>query len=314
MVGSRFKTRREFLKKSGYASIGLVGLKSFEVDDLPHDETRSIVVVHTNDMHSHIDPFPVNDPKYPGLGGMAERATVIDELRAEHGKILLLDAGDIFQGTPYFNYFGGHLELDLMSRMGYDAATMGNHDFDNGMDGFEAAQKKADFPFICSNYRFEDTILEGKTIPFKIFKRNGIRVGVFGLGVELEGLVDSRLCQGVRYEDPIQVSRSKVRFLKEEKGCDLIICLSHLGYKYESDKISDLVLADHVPGIDLIIGGHTHTFLDEPTIIRGIDSELTYINQVGWAGVRLGVLELRMAKDGRIGGKSMKARTVSGTP
>jgi 5'-nucleotidase len=310
MEGSAFKSRRDFLKKSSYASIALIGSRAFGIEELPKDETRSLVIAHTNDMHSHIDPFPSDDPKYPGLGGMSDRATLIDQLRNEHGDILLLDAGDIFQGTPYFNFFGGSLELELMSKMGYDAATMGNHDFDGGMDGFIHAQEKADFPFICSNYDFTDTVLEDRTIPYKILRKKGIRVGIFGLGVKLDGLVDDRLCKGVRYDDPIEIAKEKTRFLRTERECDLVICLSHLGYSYAHDKVSDLVLGDSVEGIDLIIGGHTHTFLDSPTIIEKSEKMNTYINQVGWAGVKLGVLEFTFAKEQKIKGQAMQSMDV----
>lgn len=310
MDGSLWNSRRSFLRKSTLASIGLIGLRQFGVADLPKDETRRLVIAHTNDMHSHIDPFPADDPKFPGLGGMADRATIIDQLRSTHGDILLLDAGDIFQGTPYFNFFGGSLELELMSKMGYDCATMGNHDFDGGMDGFLRAKKKADFPFICSNYDFTDTLLEGQTISYRTIKKNGIRIGIFGLGVELQGLVDNRLCAGVKYLDPIDVAKEKSRFLKYEKKCDMIICLSHLGYSYDHDKVSDLVLANSVSDIDLIIGGHTHTFLDSPTVIQNTPERNTYINQVGWAGVKLGVLQFELARERKIKDVAMTSMAV----
>jgi 5'-nucleotidase len=309
-MGESKKGRRTFIRQSSLAGIGLIGLKPFKVSDLPRQETRSITIVHSNDMHSHIDPFATDHPKYPGLGGMAERAALIDRLRKEHGNILLLDAGDIFQGTPYFNYFNGKLELELMSKMGYDAATIGNHDFDIGLDGFAEAQKKADFPYICSNYLFEDTLLEGRTISNKIFRRNGIKVGVFGLGVELEGLVDPRLCEGVRYVDPIMVATQQVRHLRHEKKCDMIICLSHLGYAYEHKKVSDQVLASKVEGIDLIIGGHTHTFLERPVIFQKNEHHSTYVNQVGWAGVKLGVLKFDLAKEQKIKGITLASKTI----
>ena len=311
MEGSDKNNRRDFIKRSSFAGLGLMGMGGFDLSDLPRDETRSIVIVHTNDMHSHIDPFAIDHPKYPGLGGMAQRAALIDSLRKEHGEILLLDAGDIFQGTPYFNYFNGHLEFELMSKMGYDAATMGNHDFDIGMDGFATALPKADFPFICSNYNFTDTLLEGKTVPHKIFRRNGIKIGVFGLGVELSGLVDTRLCKGVRYEDPLKVAAEKAHHLRQEKKCDLVVCLSHLGYAYEHKKVSDQHIATEVEGIDLIIGGHTHTFLEQPAEFPKNEHQSTYVNQVGWAGVKLGVLKFELAKEKKIKGVSLGSKTIS---
>jgi 5'-nucleotidase len=290
--------RRQFLKKSAYSGVGLIGMKAFPLADLPREEVRSLVIAHTNDMHSHIDPFPANHHEYPGQGGMETRATEIDQLRSEHGEILLLDSGDIFQGTPYFNYFGGRLELELMSLMGYDAATMGNHDFDGGMDGFLKAKQKADFPFICSNYDMGDSPLMGHTVDHTIIKKGGIRIGLFGLGIELQGLVEEKLCRGVQYNDPVSVAKEKVDYLKGDERCDIVICLSHLGFRYQSKKISDVSLAEQVSGIDLILGGHTHTFLDQMEKVIHENGWVTRINQVGWAGLRLGVINLEMSKEG----------------
>jgi 5'-nucleotidase len=292
--------RRHFIKKSAFGSVGLIGLKSFSLADLPRDEVRSLTIAHTNDMHSHIDPFPPTHHEYPGQGGMESRATELDQLRARYGELLLLDSGDIFQGTPYFNYFGGRLELELMSMMGYDAATMGNHDFDGGMDGFLRAQKRADFPFICSNYDMSDSPLNGQTIGHKVIKKQGIKVGLFGLGVELEGLVEGKLYKGVRYMDPVAIAKEKVALLRGDEKCDIVICLSHLGFRYQSMKISDVRLAEEVSGMDLILGGHTHTFLDQMEEVTHAEGWKTRINQVGWAGLRLGVIHLVMSKeDGR---------------
>ena len=259
-------------------------------------ELVKISVLHTNDVHSHIDPFEGNDPKYPGLGGVAKRATLINNLRSENPNTLLLDAGDIFQGTPYFNLYGGELELKLMSKMKYDASTMGNHDFDNGLDGFLKVKHNANFPFICSNYDFSDTVLKDKTIPYKIFYRDGIKIGVFGIGVELDGLVDKRLYGETVYSEPVEVANKYAKLLKEKENCNLVICLSHLGYEYKDDKVSDLVLAKSTENIDLIIGGHTHTFLDKATELKNKKGKTVLVNQVGWAGVRLGKVDFYFDK------------------
>jgi 5'-nucleotidase len=291
------KTRRSFVKKCSFSSIGLIGLRNFTLDEMPKEEVRRLIIAHTNDMHSHIDPFPANDPKFPGQGGMESRASEIDKLRAAHHDILLLDSGDIFQGTPYFNFFGGSLELKLMSLMGYDASTMGNHDFDGGMDGFIKAKESANFPFICSNYEMSDSPLTGHTLSHTLLKKNGLKIGLFGLGVELEGLVEKRNFEGVRYMDPMETAKKKIELLRKDLKCDLVICLSHLGYEYESKKISDRVLAKEVSGIDLILGGHTHTFLESPVIVRHDSGWETRINQVGWAGVKLGLIDLSMSKE-----------------
>ncbi len=258
-----------------------------------------ITVLHTNDMHSRIDPFPANDPKYSRLGGMEKRAALINQLRSESEHLLLLDAGDIFQGTPYFNLFGGKLEFELMSEMGYDAATMGNHDFDNGLEGFDMMLPYAKFPFICSNYDFDDTILHGKTLSDKVFQKGRIKVGVFGLGVELEGLVSKKNFGETQYIDPIKVANDKASVLRNELKCDLVICLSHLGYSYNQKKISDVILAEETSDIDLIIGGHTHTFLEDATRLKNRKGKDVLVTQAGWAGICVGKIDFIFEENGK---------------
>ena len=252
-----------------------------------------LTILHTNDTHSNIDPFPENHSKYPGKGGVARRFELIEKIRREEENVILLDAGDIFQGTPYFNKFGGVLEMKLMSHLGYDAATMGNHDFDGGMQGFVDAQKYADFPFVCSNYGFQNTPIDGHTKGYTIITRSKLKIGVFGIGVEMKGLVPDSKYGETKYLNPIDVANDKARLLKG-KGCDLVICLSHLGYSYESDKVSDLVLARKTENIHLIIGGHTHTFLEKPTEEKNLNGETVLINQVGWAGINLGRIDFEI--------------------
>jgi 5'-nucleotidase len=241
-------------------------------------------------MHSRIDPFPTDAGEYAGLGGMARRAQLIKQIRSETNQVLLLDAGDIFQGTPYFNLFGGELEFKLMSQMKYDAATLGNHDFDNGLDGLQKQLPHASFSLIISNYDFSGTSLNNLFTPYQVFQKGSIKVGIFGLGIELDGLVAEKLYGATRYLDPVAVAREMVQQLKEQ-GCHLIICLSHLGYEYESAKISDRKLAEKVSGIDLIIGGHTHTFLPEPQLVTNTNGHSTLINQVGFGGIHLGRID-----------------------
>ena len=285
--------RREFIEKTSAAAafVGLgMSLSSYKSPDAKGFSTKHLTILHTNDVHSYIDPFPANHPKNPNMGGVARRAAVIEMIRKENPNVLLLDAGDIFQGTPYFNYYGGELEFKLMSMMKYDAATMGNHDFDNGIDGFYSQLPHASFEFVSANYDFKNTVLDGKVKPFTIFHKNGIKVGVFGLGIGLEGLVDKKNYKETIYHDPVSVSHDIARILKHDKKCDLVICLSHLGYKYkeEPDKICDLKLASLTQDIDLIIGGHTHTFLDKPTVLKNAVGEDVLVNQVGCYGVNLG--------------------------
>lgn len=300
--------RREFLKgsiSSGLLlSAGGLSLSSFNTLGSKH-----LTVLHTNDVHSYIDPFPADHPKNPNMGGVARRATLIEKIRTENPNVLLLDAGDIFQGTPYFNYYGGELEFKLMSMMKYDLATIGNHDFDNGIDGLYGQLPNATFEFVSANYDFKNTVLDGHVKPYKVFNKNGIKVGVFGLGVELEGLVDKRNYKETVYHDPVSVAQEMSRVLKHEKKCDLVICLSHIGYQYknEPDKICDTKLATLTKDIDLIIGGHTHTFLDKPTILKNSDGKDVLVNQVGCYGINLGRIDFYFNEEKNIGanGKSI---------
>nr|WP_294877397.1 metallophosphatase [uncultured Pedobacter sp.] len=279
--------RRDFLRTGGIAAAALaLNLNAFEAEAA--GGVTKLTILHTNDVHSRVEPFPIDGSKYEGLGGTARRAALIKKVRSEEKNVLLFDAGDIFQGTPYFNKFGGELEIKLMTAMGYDAATMGNHDFDNGMEGFYKQLPHANFPILCSNYDFSNTILNKSTLPYKIFKKDGLKIGVFGLGVELHGLVDEKNYGDAVYLDPIAKANEIADILKNDFKCDLVICLSHLGYKYPTDKVSDQILAKNNKSIDLIIGGHTHTFMDQPEDVQNLSGAITTINQVGFAGINLG--------------------------
>jgi len=254
---------------------------------------KKLTILHTNDQHSRIEPFDSSYTRNPNQGGFARRATLIQQIRNQESNVLLLDSGDIFQGTPYFNFFGGELEFKLMSMMKYDASTMGNHDFDNGLDGFLKVLPNAQFPFICSNYEFKNTVLDGKTTPYKIFSKDGIKVGLFGVGIELKGLVGKKQYGETVYSDPVDVAQHYASFLKNDQKCDLVICLSHIGYDYqdEPDKVSDKILAARTENIDLILGGHTHTFLPEPQVFKNRQGKNVLVNQVGWAGLLLGRID-----------------------
>ena len=281
--------RREFIQKTA-ATSALAGVSGFTLSSFATLNTRHLTVLHTNDVHSYIDPFPANHTKNPNAGGVARRAAIIDNIRKENPNVLLLDAGDIFQGTPYFNYYGGELEFKLMNMMKYDLATIGNHDFDNGIDGLYAQLPNAEFEFVSANYNFKNTILDGHVKPYKLFNKNGIKVGVFGLGVELAGLVDKKNYKETVYNNPIEVAQDMSRILKHNYKCDLVICLSHIGYQYKNDpdKICDMKLATLTKDIDLIIGGHTHTFLEKPSLVKNSVNEDVLVNQVGCYGLNLG--------------------------
>ena len=299
--------RRRFLEHILKAS-ALIGLAGMPSELFASDELMKLTILHTNDTHSRIDPFPENDPKFPGMGGVARRFEIINDVRKTEEHVLLLDSGDIFQGTPYFNMYGGELEFKLMSEMKYDAATLGNHDFDNGMEGFVKQLPHANFPFLIANYDFSDTIMNGKTETYKVFKKGDLRIGVFGIGIELQGLVDEKLFGNTKYLSPIEKANATASHLKNEEHCDLIICLSHLGYNYpDSDKVSDVKLAQASRNINLILGGHTHTFIDTPYKYKNAEGQETLVAQTGWAGIRLGRI------DYFIGKKSKKISTKSHT-
>jgi 5'-nucleotidase len=283
--------RRHFIQKTA-ASTALLSLGGLGLSCTKSAVTK-ITILHTNDVHSHIEPFSPNAGANAKKGGVAKRASLVQTIRKENPNTLLLDAGDIFQGTPYFNFYGGELEFKLMSMLDYDVATIGNHDFDNGIDGLYAQLPHAKFDFVSANYDFSNTLMDTYVKPYKTFIKEGIKIGVFGLGIELKGLVNKENYKETTYQDPIEVAQDMSRILKEEERCDLIICLSHLGYDYKNmeAKISDLKLARATKDIDLISGGHTHTFLDKPTEETNAVGKTVLVNQVGCFGLYLGKID-----------------------
>ena len=287
--------RRRFIKNSIYGSLaGSLILNSLSCEK---KNFKKITILHTNDVHSHIEPFPKDHSKFPNMGGFERRSTLINNIRLKNPNTLLLDAGDVFQGTPYFNFYGGELEFKLMSMLKYDAMTIGNHDFDNGIDGLNSQLPKASFDIISSNYDFSNTILENKIKRTKTYILDEVKIGVFGLGIELKGLVSDELYKETKYLDPVEISNDITDYLKNEEKCDLIICLSHLGFRYKKNKISDFILAQKTKDIDLIIGGHTHTFMDKPTITKNKIGNDVIINQVGCFGIYLGKIDFYLDTD-----------------
>lgn len=289
--------RRQFIKNgvvsSAFISAGGLALNSCSIEE------KHLTILHTNDVHSHIDSFPKDHADFPGLGGLARRAGLVQQIRKENPNTLLLDAGDIFQGTPYFNFYGGELEFKLMSKLKYDAATIGNHDFDNGIDGLLAQLPYASFDFLIANYDFSNTVMDGFTKPYKTFMKDGIKVGVYGLGIKLAGLVTKKLYKETTYLDPYEIALDMERQLKDTEECDLIICLSHLGYSYENEnRPDDLKLGNRTKYTDLIIGGHTHTFLEKPTIVKNANDREILVNQVGCFGVNLGRIDFYFSSKG----------------
>lgn len=287
--------RRKFLRETAMATGALLTSSLLPNIADANVVTDKITILHTNDVHSRLEAFPQDGSKNAGLGGVAARAALINEIRKEADNTLLLDAGDIFQGTPYFNLYKGEPEMKAMSMMAYDAATMGNHDFDAGMENYATQLQHAKFPIILCNYDFANTPMEGKTIPYKIYQKQNLKIGILGVGIELKGLVADSLYGNTVYHNPIEYANRNAAILRKE-GCDMIICLSHLGDKYTDDKISDEILAKENFDIDLIIGGHTHRFFDQPKKYFNRRGGDTIVNQVGWAGIQLGRLDYTFSR------------------
>lgn len=291
-------SRRRFITTLAASA---AGVSLFPVSTLAASPASKLIILHTNDTHSRIDPFPDDGGRYANLGGVARRSALVNRIREENEHVLLLDSGDIFQGTPYFNMYGGELELRTMNDMRYDAATFGNHEFDNGMDGLAEVLPVVNFPFISSNYDFSSASEEVRSVveQAKIWQFGGLRVGIFGLGINFDRLVLPSLHEGVTYHDPIRVAAEMVQALRDN-ACHYVICLSHLGYRYADGRVSDVEVAAATPGLDLILGGHTHTFMEEPHVILHENEAPTVIHQVGFAGIWLGRIDLRFDRSGTI--------------
>ncbi len=294
--------RRAFLASLGTAAVATqVPLRAAEG---PAAASGRITLLHTNDTHSHIEPFGPGNGAISGLGGMARRATLVRQLRQQLGPVLLLDAGDTFQGTPYFNRYKGRLDYQLMRMVGYDAGTLGNHDFDNGVGMLVEAMEAMEglkhpnppFPFVNCNFDCKGAPALGKRIrPYLIREFPGIRVGLTGVGVAFAGLVAPKNHEGVTWRDPYESLNPIVKRLREVEKVDLVVVLSHLGYNTNGSAPDDLHLPGQVPGIDAIIGGHSHTFLETPTKVAQAQGE-TLVFQVGFGGVNLGRMDFAVAR------------------
>ncbi|ULQ52703.1 metallophosphoesterase [Flavihumibacter fluvii] len=290
-------TRRNFIQKTALATGAILTGDALLQQAMAEESTQRLVILHTNDVHSRLEPFPMDGSRNQGLGGVAARAALIKSIRAEGHELLLLDAGDLFQGTPFFNFYKGEPEIKAMAAMGYDACTMGNHDFDAGLENFANQLEHSNFPVILCNYDFTGTPMENKFQPSKVFKRGKLRIGVTGVGIELKGLVPDSLAGNTKYLNPVEHASREAGRLKKEEKCDMVICLSHLGYKYRDNKVSDEILARESEHIDLIIGGHTHTFFDAPVVYKNKSGSDVVVNQVGWAGIVLGRMEFAFQRN-----------------
>jgi len=255
-----------------------------------------ITILHTNDTHSQIDPLPANNKLYPGRGGAARRATLVKRVRQENPHTLVLDAGDVFQGTPYFNFYKGEVEYRVMSLIGYDAATIGNHEFDNGVEALASAMRFAKFPLVSANYDVKGTALEQYVRPYVVREVAGIRIGLFGLGISPVGLITPANFKGVTYNDPVVASRTVVGELRGRERCALVLCMSHLGYypQPKPGEIGDSQVAAQVDGIDFIASGHNHKFMKEPVRVLQPSGAETLIFQVGKSGIFVGRVDFTL--------------------
>lgn len=282
--------RRHFIHNSLLASTGLLLPQSY-MQASERDQYQKLVILHTNDTHSRIDPFEQGE--YQGLGGVSARHALIQQIRREEKHVLLVDAGDIFQGTPYFNMYHGELEMKAMAMMGYDCGTFGNHDFDMGTDNLATQSQHANFPFVVSNYYANDTALHNVIKPYTIIQKGSLRIGILGLGLDLEGFVPRENFQNLVISNPTIEAEKIAKILRYDEKCHLVIALSHLGYTYPGKKtFSDTQIAQEVDNLDIIIGGHTHTFLSCPKMVQKGDKKFVLINQVGFGGINLGRLDV----------------------
>jgi len=283
--------RRKFLSSSAVFGAALVALpRAFALSAA--DEVV-ITILHTNDTHSQIDPLPAND-RNAGKGGVARRATLVKRIRKENPNTLLIDAGDVLQGTPYFNFYRGEVEYKVMSAIGYDASTLGNHEFDNGVEALAAALKFANFDIVSTNYDVKGTALEGRIKPYVVKTVGGIRIGLFGLGISPTALITPENFKGITYNDPVIAAKNVVKTLREQERCALVVCMSHLGYPFKdrpSNNIDDVKLATQVDGIDFIASGHSHLFMDAPAEQTQPCGAKTLIFQVGKSGINVGRMD-----------------------
>ena len=260
-------------------------------------QEKSLLILHLNDTHSRIEPMPLNDARNPDKGGVARQATYIRDARKESKNVFVFHSGDMVQGTPYFALFEGETEVSATNLMKIDAACLGNHEFDNGLNFLARMIRRATYPYIATNLDFAGTPVEGLTKEYHIIKRGGLKVGIIGLTINPDGLVAKKNFEGVRFLDPVESANRMAAFLKKDKKCDLVICLSHLGYYPEEDPVvGDITLAKNSRNIDIILGGHTHLFFQQPDRRMNLDGKEVIIQQSGAYGLNIGRLDVVLEK------------------
>ena len=267
--------------------------------NLSAQQIKELMILHTNDTHSHIEPINKHDASkdQADRGGYVRRASFVKQMRAEDKDLLLFDCGDFSQGTPYYNMFKGEVEIKLMNEMGYDAGTIGNHEFDFGLDNMARLFKMANFPFVCANYNVKGTVLEGLVKPYIVIYRKGMKIGVFGLSPKMEGLVQADKCEGVIYEEPYAVANKVAGYLKDHEHCDAVVCLSHLGWKASANNpVCDEELVAKTRNIDLILGGHSHSLIEIPIYYKNLDGKEIPVTQAGKNGIYVGKINLNFGR------------------
>lgn len=262
---------------------------------LTAEKKIKLVILHTNDTHSQVEPTEKSNLKTADMGGYARRMGVIEKIRSEEKNVLLFDTGDFSQGTPYFNFFNGRVEIDALNRMQYDAGTLGNHEFDNGIDTLAVILQKARFPMISSNYEVDNTPIKNQIQPYIILKKFGLKIGIMALNVDPKSLIIESNYRGLVYRDPIEKAQELSAFLKNKKKCDLVICLSHLGSDSTSVDVNDFTVAHQTKHIDIILGGHSHSLL-ENVKTNNANGKKVIISQMGKSGLYLGRIDLDLKK------------------
>lgn len=263
----------------------------------PRKGETLITILHTNDTHSQIDPILENDKTYAGKGGVARRATLVKRVRKENPNTLMIDAGDVCQGTPYFNFYKGEVEYKAMSLIGYDAGTIGNHEFDNGVESLAKAYSFANFDIISTNYDVRGSALESKVKTHVVKEVGGLRVGLFGMGIKPDGLITPDNFKPLQYLDPVRMARAVTKLLRDQEHCTLVLGMSHLGYyaNPRGDEIGDTQVAAQVEGIDFIASGHTHTFMPAPVLQKNPAGKDTIVFQVGRSGIYVGRIDFTVS-------------------
>ena len=258
-------------------------------------QKKQLVILHTNDTHSQIFPITsqLPDTMKAGRGGFLRRIAMLKEERAKNPDLLYFDSGDFFQGSAYFTLFKGDVEVGLMNQMGIDASTIGNHEFDFGLENMARVFKMANFPILCTNYDFTGTVMEGITKPYIIIKRNGVKIGVFAVCPKMKGLVSDKNCVGVKYLDPAKVALETAAMLKKKEKCDVVICISHLGWNSNRGE-DDQYMISRSRNIDLVLGGHTHTYMPTLEYWNNMDGKPVPVDQNGKAAIFVGRIELEL--------------------